>query len=240
MKYNSPFMKFLETIANMLIVSILWLVFSLPLITLPASSAALYHTTVKIIFGPGKGNGVFRDFFDCYKGNLVQGLKLFPIILIAGLFVAEGLWTGYQIWRLSIWGMLYGILGILIGSAYFTILVHIPPVLSRFDAPVSSLLRLAAYFAFRKPLRGLLFALLFVLMILFIESFPLALLIVPCLYTDLLRAPLERDLKKFIADNGLEDVMDMEEEEKEESEESVSAADLDSRLSDKKKKKGGK
>ncbi|MBR0137094.1 MAG: YesL family protein [Erysipelotrichaceae bacterium] len=236
MNYNSPFIKFLETIANMLIVSVLWLVFSLPVLTVVTSSAALYHTTVKIIFGPGKGNGVFKDFYSSYKDNLISGIKLFIILLIAGLFVAEGLWTGYQIWRVSIWGMLYGMLGILFGTAYINILVHIPPVLSRFDAPVSSILRLAAYFAFRKPLRGLLFAVLFVLMIFFIESFPLALLIVPCLYTDLLRAPLEKDLKKFIADNGLEDVIEAEDESEEEDQSPVSAADLDSKLTDKNKK----
>ena len=52
MNYNSPFIKMLETVANMLIVTFLWFVFSLPLLTIVASSAALYQTTVKVIFGP--------------------------------------------------------------------------------------------------------------------------------------------------------------------------------------------
>ena len=75
MNYNNPFIKMLETIANMLIVTLLWFAFSLPLVTVIASSAALYHTTNKVIFGPKRGNGVFNDFFrilgNCF--HLGQG-----------------------------------------------------------------------------------------------------------------------------------------------------------------------
>ena len=120
MNYNSPFIRMLETIANMLIVSFLWLIFSLPVITLVSSSCALYHTTNKIIFGPGRGNGVWKDFFESYKLNLIPGIKLTLLVIVAGLFVAEGLWTGYQIYKINIWGMLYMLLGILVSVANLT------------------------------------------------------------------------------------------------------------------------
>ena len=106
MNYNNPFIKMLETLANMLIVSFFWLLFSLPVVTIVASSAALFHTTNKILFGPGRGKGVFKDFYDSFKQNLLPGIKLSLIIIICTAFVAEGLWTGYQIWKISIWGML--------------------------------------------------------------------------------------------------------------------------------------
>ena len=133
MNYNSPFIKMLETIANMLIASFLWFVFSLPVLTIVPASAALYHTTDRIIFGPGKGNGVFKDFFDSFKLNLIQGIKLDLLVIAAFLFLAEGLWTGIQIYKLSIWGTLYLVLGILIAVVLITTIVYIPPVLSRFD-----------------------------------------------------------------------------------------------------------
>ena len=66
MNYNSPFIKMLETVANMLIVSFFWLVFSLPVITVVPASAALFHTMSKIVFGPGRGNGVFRDYLQAF------------------------------------------------------------------------------------------------------------------------------------------------------------------------------
>lgn len=226
----------LETIGNMLIVSFFWLIFSLPVFTIVASSAALFHTTNKIIFGPGRGKGVFKDFFNSYKENLIPGFKLGLIFVICVLFVAEGLWTGYQIWRLNIWGMLYMILGILITFVFIIASIHVPPVLSRFEAPVSSIIRMAIYFAIRKPFRSILFALLFLLMGFFVESFPLALLIVPALYADLIRAPLHKDMVVFAKENGLGEENVEEKEEEEEESKQVSLLDLEERFSNNRKK----
>ena len=69
-----------------------------------------------------------------------------------------------------------------------------------------------------------------------IISFPLALVIVPGLYADLVRTYLERDLKAFIKENGLEEKEEEEEEEAEEEEEDLSMADLEKDL----KKEGKK
>ena len=235
MNYNNPFIKMLETIANMLIVTFLWFVFSLPVLTVVASSSALYHTMTKVVFGPKRGNGVFRDFFDSYKLNLVPGIKLFFIILIAGLFVAEGLWTGYQIYKLNIWGMLYMILGILISAVVITTVIYIPPVLSRFVAPILSIIRLSVYFAMKKPFRSLFYFLLFLFLVYAIYAFPLALVIVPALFADLVRTYLEKDLQQFIKDNDLEEMNLIEKEEEEEIEEE-SIIDLEKRISEKENK----
>ena len=238
MNYNNPFIKTLETIANMLIVTFLWFLFSLPLITIIPSSAALYHTINKVVFGPKKGNGVFRDFFDSYKLNLVPGIKLSVITIIALLFVAEGLWTGYQIYKINIAGMLYMILGLVISPVVITTIIYIPPVLSRFAAPVLSIIRMAVYFAMKKPLRSILYFVLLVFMVLAIEAFPLALVIVPALYTDLIRTYLEKDFNKFIEENDLESIEVeeiVEEEDKEEEEES--SADLEEKFSKERDKK---
>ena len=238
MNYNNPFIKMLETIANMLIATFLWFLFSLPLVTIIPSSAALYHTINKVVFGPKKGNGVFRDFFDSYKLNLVPGIKLSVITIIALLFVAEGLWTGYQIYKINIAGMLYMILGLVISPVVITTIIYIPPVLSRFAAPVLSIIRMAVYFAMKKPLRSILYFVLLVFMALAIEAFPLALVIVPALYTDLIRTYLEKDFSKFIEENDLESIEVeeiVEEEDKEEEEES--SADLEEKFSKERDKK---
>ena len=235
MNYNNPFIKMLETIANMLIATFLWFVFSLPVLTVVASSSALYHTMTKVVFGPKRGNGVFRDFFDSYKLNLVPGIKLFFIILIAGLFVAEGLWTGYQIYKLNIWGMLYMILGLLISAVVITTVIYIPPVLSRFVAPILSIIRLSVYFAMKKPFRNLFYLLLFLFLVYAIYAFPLALVIVPALFADLVRTYLEKDLQQFIKDNDLEEMNLIEKEEEEEVEEE-SIIDLEKRISEKENK----
>ena len=231
MRYNDPLIKMLETFANMLITSFLWFLFALPIVTIVPSCAALYHTVTKVVFGPGRGNGVFRDFFDSFKTNLIPGIKLTLLLIVAGLFIAEGLWTGFQIRNISLWGTLYMILGILITATVLTAVIYIPPVLSRFIAPLSSILRMAVYFAMKKPLRSLFYLVFFVLLILGVQFFPPALIIVPALYTDLVRTYLERDLQAFIKENELEDIAAEEETEEEETAEEDSAYEMDRKLS---------
>ena len=205
MNYNSPFIKMLETVANMLIVSFFWLVFSLPVITVVPASAALFHTMSKIVFGPGRGNGVFRDYLQAFKVNLKSGLILSVILILCVLVLLEGLWTGWQIYKISIWGMLYMILGVVLTLAAVLTFVNIPAVLSRFDAPVSSLLRIALYIGLKHPLRTLFSAVFLAVSVWMIGFFPLALLILPGLYTDLTRQALERDMDMFVRENGLEE-----------------------------------
>ena len=237
MNYNNPFIKMLETIANMLIATFFWFIFSLPVITIIPSSAALYHTINKVVFGPKKGNGVFKDFFDSYKLNLIPGIKLSIITIIALLFVAEGLWTGYQIYKLSIWGMLYMVLGCVISPVVITTIIYIPPVLSRFIAPVLSIIRLSVYFAMKKPLRSILYFILLVFMVLAIYAFPLAVVIVPAVYTDFVRTYLEKDFNKFIEENDLESLKLEEAEEEEMIEDEGSVSDLEEKFSKERKRK---
>jgi hypothetical protein len=66
---------------------------------------------------------------------------------------------------------------------------------------------------------------------------PLAIVIVPALFTDLLRPYLERDMNNFIAEQGLGTGTAEEESEEETGEEEVSAVDLDRQLSEKRKGK---
>ncbi len=234
MNYNNPVIKMLETAANMIIVSMLWLIFSVPVITVIPASAALYHTSVHIIFGEGRGIGVVKDFVSSFRSNLKSGVILSMITVLAVLIIAEGLWTGYQIWRLGIPGMLYMILGIVITFVFICTWIHVPPVLSRFDAPVLSILRISAYFGLRHPLRSILFAVLFAALVWMCDLVPLAIVIVPALFTDLIRPYLERDMNTFITEQGLQ-VQEDEEAEEDADEEEVSSVDLDRQLSEKRK-----
>ncbi len=234
MNYDSPFMKFLESIANMLIVSFLWLVFSLPVITVVPASAAMYHSVSKVIFGAKGGKGIFKDFFDSFKLNLKSGIILSLIVIVAVLFILEGLWTGYQIFRVSIWGMLYMILGVLVTVSAVSIFLVMPAVLSRFEAGPGSIIRLSAYFAMKRPFRNILNMILFAVLAFAVQTFPLALFIAPALFADLIRPALEIDFDQFIKENHLEEEDSGESPAAEDHmSESESVVDLEERFRDK-------
>ena len=228
-------MKILETVANMLIVSFFWLVCSVPILTIVPASAALYHTSHKIIFS-GRGQGVARDFFICFKDNFVQGLKLNLIVLAAVFFIGVGLNTGFQIYTLSIFGLLYLILGFAITFVFAVMIIYIPAVLSRFYLSVIDTIRLAVFFAMQNVLMSILNVLLLVLLTYIVYAIPLAIFIVPALYVDFTRPNIEKRMARFIADNNLEQY-EAQEEKIEEDAEEVSMSDIDDKLRSERKKR---
>ena len=98
-------------------------------------------------------------------------------------------------------GMLYMILGILITIAIVPAMTYAPVMLSRFDAPVTTIIRLSLYFSLKKPLMNVLSIVLIVFFALLLEIFPLSIMITPALYADFLRPFMEKRLKKFIVEN---------------------------------------
>lgn len=204
MNYNSPLMKILETIANMLIVSFFFLLCSIPILTIIPSSVALYYTTNKVIFN-GNGKGVTKNFFNSFKDNFIIGIKINIICLFATFFVFVGLYAGIQIYSWNIFGFLYLILGIIITFVYLITLIYIPAVISRFYLNVKDTIRLSVFFALQNILISILNVFLLIILLLIVYLIPLTLLIVPALYVDLIRLSIEKKMHIFIEVNNLQD-----------------------------------
>ena len=207
--YNNPVIAFLVKAANMMIVSLYWVLCCLPVVTVLPACAALYHTVNKVVFG--SGNGVTRDFFTAFKAALRPGVALTVLVEVVGALVAFGIYTGLQIWDAGLFGTVYMAAGVLIGFACVTALVYVGPVLSRFEGGISIVLRLSAYFAMKNQLRAAWYALLLGLAVWSVEFFPLLLLVVPALYIDLIRGGTEKLMLGYIRDAGLEEEESAEE-----------------------------
>lgn len=91
---NEGIMSFLNRIADFVILSTLWCVFSLPLITIGASTAALYHTTIKVI-RQDRGY-VFSTFLNSFKQNFRS--TLLPTLIFGGALAVSGV-TCYYFWE---------------------------------------------------------------------------------------------------------------------------------------------
>ncbi len=201
-KYNSPLIVFMVRIANMMIVSFYWVLCCIPVVTVLPASAALYHCIKSVVMG--SGSGVSRDFFRAFKGALRPGVLLTVVMEVVGALICLGIYTGLQIWSAGIFGAAYMALGVLIGAVCVTTLIFIPPVLSRFEGGMSVVLRLSMYFAGKNLFRSLWYAALLALGIWAVDFFPLLLLVIPALYTDLIRGGVEKVMTQYIKDAGLE------------------------------------
>lgn len=201
--YNNPVIVFMVKVANMIIVSLYWVICCLPVVTVLPACAALYHTVSKVIFG--NGNGVTKDFFSAFKAALRPGVALTLLLEVVGALVAFGIYTGLQIWDAGMFGTVYMAAGILIGFICLTSLVYVAPTLSRFEGGISVILRLSVYFAMKNQLRSAWYVILLGLAFWSVEFFPLLLLVMPALYSDLIRPGTEKVMNGYIQLAGLEE-----------------------------------
>ena len=226
--YNNPVIVFMVKVANMIIVSLYWILCCIPVVTILPACAALYHTVNKVIVG--NGNGVTRDFFRAFKDALRPGVVLTILIELVGALVAFGIYTGLQIWDAGMFGTIYMAAGVLIGVIFLTTVLYAAPTLSRFEGGISVVLRLSMYFAMKNQFRSAWFTVLLGLAFWSVDFFPLLLLVMPALYTDLIRGGVERVMQGYIRDAGLEEEAQTEQEEEKPGMEDVSPLEMDKLL----------
>ncbi len=86
---DNPVMNFLGKLLDCILLNLLWLVCSLPLFTLGASTSALFYCTQKL--ADDTGLSIRQDFFHSFRQNFREGTKLSCLmILIAAAFFFSG------------------------------------------------------------------------------------------------------------------------------------------------------
>lgn len=83
--YDSPISEIFTKIAKFFVLNLLWIICSLPIITMGASTAALYYCMLRI--ARKEDAKVTEMFFHAFKQNLKQGCILTILFLACGLFL---------------------------------------------------------------------------------------------------------------------------------------------------------
>lgn len=87
---DSPVMQFLTRLADLVILNVLWLVFSLPVITIGASTTALYRAILTLMDGGGTSTVLL--FWQAFRREFKTATLLFLILLLPFLTVLLDLW----------------------------------------------------------------------------------------------------------------------------------------------------
>lgn len=78
---DNPVFGALDQIVDLAWVSILWLVFSIPLVTMGASTTALYYTVTKVV--RHHRGYIWREFWGSFKSNFKQSTLIWILYLLA-------------------------------------------------------------------------------------------------------------------------------------------------------------
>lgn len=196
---NNRFIEALEKIADMFLLSVLWLICCIPIITIGTSTIALYYATVKVV--RRETGNLFQEFFRGFRQNIRQGVLLEVIYIIVGelLYVAHrfALLAGLT----SMVGKAYYIFSFVILLFLLCVTAYLIPVISRFTLSLFSAFRLALAFSMGnlKTLIPLLFTAIGAVAVIYV--FPPALLMIPSAYYYLLSFSVEKVLTGYIKTN---------------------------------------
>lgn len=91
---NSPLMVALSKLADIIICNIMFVILSLPVITIGASLTALFHCMQWLIMDDERDEGlIFRDFWQAFRQNFRQATLLWLICLLMIGFLFAYYWV---------------------------------------------------------------------------------------------------------------------------------------------------
>ena len=188
---KNPLFSFLNLLGQLILLSILWTVCCLPIITVGASTVALYYTVVKVL--RRNQDSLFAAFFREFRSNFLQSLNINMVFLcyfgILAYFAIPGLSATQSGADIGF----YALVGLAILGALPLSLVY--PTISRFYHKGGSLVRFLLMVIGKHPHIVLGCTLLLAAGILLVLSNPAALLFVPgvvCYVQSLLLEPVFR------------------------------------------------
>ena len=132
LSYDSKFGQLFVKFFNSCYLNLIWLVCSIPIFTIGASTTALYYVTLKIARGE-ETSSVTRMFFRSFRENFRQATVLWLILLALGLLLAGDGYILFHIRTAStgaaavFWTLLLAVL-IVAAIAYTIVLFYIFPL----------------------------------------------------------------------------------------------------------------
>lgn len=82
---DGPFYKYGSILADIMVLSLVWLVCSLPLFTIGASTSALYYVTTRRI--ANREGYILRDFWTAFKSSFKKATLLWLLLLLVVLIL---------------------------------------------------------------------------------------------------------------------------------------------------------
>ena len=131
LSYESKFSQILLKICYSCYLNILWLLCSLPIFTIGASTAALYDVTFKIV--REDDTALTARFFKAFRENFRQATVLWLILLALGVLLAADGYILYHLYQSTsggmsvVWTLMLALI-IVAAIAYVIVLTYVFPL----------------------------------------------------------------------------------------------------------------
>lgn len=175
---DNPIWKFIGNLWDFFVLSVLWLVCSIPIVTIGASTTALYYVTLKM--ASDQEGKLWQQFFHSFRQNWKEAtviwLGLLAVGIVFGIDLFYGLTGGTNLASAVL------VFAVVAGALYLCLLSFVFPLLARVDNKPMAVVKMAGGMLtqnFLPILAGVMVMAGFVLVGLFV--FKLILMVVPAL-----------------------------------------------------------
>lgn len=126
---NSPLMRTLAKIPDLILLNLLWGLCSLPVFTIGASTTALHAVVQKYV--ADEDQGIIKPFFDAFRKNFRQSTRLWlPLLLMTLLLTVDFLYLLEQAAGL---GLLLWIPFLILGAITTILISYGFPLIARYE-----------------------------------------------------------------------------------------------------------
>ncbi|MBA4383495.1 MAG: hypothetical protein C0410_02045 [Anaerolinea sp.] len=196
---DGPLFLFGEQLFNIMVVSILWVICCIPIVTILPATSALYYVAVKQV---RKNNGSFlNNFFGSFRDSLRTGIPLTCIVLIYATAMVAVIWTMNSMTKNGTTILASGYLSFAAKALLLPLLFiqpYLAPVISRFSMSVGALLKLSIVMSLRFFWRTILLLVLFTGSAILLWFIPYLIVVLPGACALVCSFILEPALRKYM------------------------------------------
>lgn len=127
-RLDSPVMRFLTLVTNLVCLNMIWLLCCLPVVTAGAATTAMYYVIFQYI--SKKDDAVIKPFFSAFKDNFCQVTPIWILNLLIGAALAAEVFylsQGAEAWLIVAF--------VILAFVYLGASFYLYPIMARYDAP---------------------------------------------------------------------------------------------------------
>lgn len=142
---DNPFFRFIGKLVDVVFLNLLWLIFSLPIVTIGASTTAMYYVTLKLV--RDREGYIFKSFLKAFKENFKQSTIIWMILMAALTILGTDIYVVYNMEASYAKVLLALFVGVSVLVLF--VLLYIFPLQAQFANPVKQTFKNALLIAVR-------------------------------------------------------------------------------------------
>ncbi len=132
--YDNPVWRFIGKFWDVLVINFLWIICSIPIVTIGSSTTAMYYVTLKL--ARDEDGYTIQSFFKSFKENFKQATAIWLIFLLTGLLLAFDVYYFMRLAAPSTLSTVMISIFLAMVFVWFAMFTYVFPLQARFYNPV--------------------------------------------------------------------------------------------------------